>query len=262
MSITAPVPTVAGDFARNSPDRRTKSQKISDALRGKPLSPEHRAKLSAAKKGKPLSEKHRAAISRANRGRKLSPEHREKAAAICRKNAANPEFRRRLTEAKRGKPRPPEVRAKLSAALKDRPITWPRKRPGPPSPEHRAKLSAAMKAWAKDHRDELAERRRHKPSPTSLERLTMAVLDGLDIHYEFQKVMGGYCIDFLLAPGLALECDGTYWHSLPGAAERDHLRDAWLKEQGIVVVRVDEQVIKRDPVGAIENALNSASEVK
>lgn len=63
------------------PLTKARRQKISEALRGKsrrPLSPEHRAKLSAANKGRVWSPASLAALSQSLRGRRLSPEHRSR----------------------------------------------------------------------------------------------------------------------------------------------------------------------------------------
>lgn len=59
------------------PEASKKPRKPSK-LRGRKLSPEHRAKISAALKSKPLSDEHKAKISRGQRGKKLSDEHRRK----------------------------------------------------------------------------------------------------------------------------------------------------------------------------------------
>ena len=56
-------------------------KKISEAKKGRPLSPEHREKISEVRKGKKLSPEHREKLSKAMKGIKrkpLSPKHRRK----------------------------------------------------------------------------------------------------------------------------------------------------------------------------------------
>jgi very-short-patch-repair endonuclease len=71
------------------------------------------------------------------------------------------------------------------------------------------------------------------------------MLDALDVAYVQQQIIGKYAVDFLIADTpLVLECDGAYWHSKPGAAEKDARKDAFLREQGYAVLRLPEALIK------------------
>lgn len=51
---------------------------------------------------------------------------------------------------------------------------------------------------------------------------------------------------------LAVEFDGDYWHSRPGAAERDARKDADIAASGYQVVRVPERVFRKDPYDAVD----------
>jgi hypothetical protein len=79
-------------------------------LKGKPLSPEHRAKISAALKRKPPSAETRAKMSVAKSGENhpLFGKHH------------TPETRARMSASKRGKLKSPDTRAKMSAAANER----------------------------------------------------------------------------------------------------------------------------------------------
>lgn len=85
-----------------SPEPTEESRrKISEALRGRPLSAEHRAKLSAAKKGRAPS----------NKGKKTGkpspakqPEARAKMSAALQGRKFTPEWLKKMSDAKKGKP--------------------------------------------------------------------------------------------------------------------------------------------------------------
>lgn len=77
--------------------------------------------------------------------------------------------------------------------------------------------------------------------PTSIERLAMTVLDALGIEYISNQRIDRYVVDILIpSQMLVIECDGSYWHSLPGAPEKDARRDARLRELGYRVERIGE----------------------
>ena len=53
-----------------------------------------------------------------------------------------------------------------------------------------------------------------------------------------------------------IEFDGTYWHSIEGAAERDRKRDQYFTFRGILVLRIKEEDWYSDPQQVIENCLS------
>jgi very-short-patch-repair endonuclease len=75
--------------------------------------------------------------------------------------------------------------------------------------------------------------------PNQAEAAIQRHLDGLGIPYEFHRVIGPYCVDFYL-PGYhgVLECDGGFWHQMPGRPERDRKRDGWMQKHGYQVARL------------------------
>jgi hypothetical protein len=93
-------------------------------LRGRRLTPEHRAAISAGGTGRQVSAETRAKISSAQKGkprpellgRKLSDAGLER----LRNRIFTDEHRRRISEAKRGKPKTPEHRAALSVAMRNK----------------------------------------------------------------------------------------------------------------------------------------------
>lgn len=118
-------------------------RKHSEALKGKPLSAEHRQKIietkrrigypealrrkmSEAQKGKVLSEEHKRKISEAHQGQPLSEETKRKIGMASRGNQYalgmhhSEESKRKMSEAGRGKPKSEEHRRKMSEAQKQR----------------------------------------------------------------------------------------------------------------------------------------------
>ena len=92
---------------------------------------------------------------------------------------------------------------------------------------------------------------------TSLERTIRIALDALSINYQQEYPINAYCIDFFLPDiAVALECDGTFWHEIPGVGDKDRRRDAELKKQGITTIRIrDSELIKHDPASIVLNKL-------
>lgn len=80
---------------------------------------------------------------------------------------------------------------------------------------------------------------------TSIERTVREYLEAQQIAYVQSEQIGRYEVDFLLPQyAVAVECDGTYWHSTQKVKDRDARKDAFLASEGIVVVRIPEQAIK------------------
>lgn len=90
---------------------------------------------------------------------------------------------------------------------------------------------------------------------TSIERKMSELLDVLKIKYSKQFPIGNFICDFYLPKlNIVIEADGDYYHSLPGAKERDARKDEYLKSLGYKVMRFGESVIKKDIVG-VKNEL-------
>lgn len=73
--------------------------------------------------------------------------------------------------------------------------------------------------------------------------------------------MRGFAVDFLIPSlRLVIECDGSYWHTLPGMAERDHRKNGALSEAGYRILRLAESDIKSAAfVSILDRALTVAS---
>lgn len=110
---------------------------------------------------------------------------------------------------------------------------------------------AGKRAWAR-----LTELQRHarimpmqgeagRAHPTSLERSVESLLRVLSVMSISQYRVGRYLVDFYLPEyKLVIECDGEYWHSRPGAVQRDKARDRYIRGLGYRVLRLPERAIK------------------
>lgn len=134
------------------------------------------------------------------------------------------------------------------------------------TPEIRVKCSRSAKAWwqrltKEQHADKVRrmfEGRVHymQSRQTNIERAVGSVLSDLRINAIPQYPVDRCLLDFYLPDlGAAIECDGDYWHSLPGARRRDQKRDNWLQSHGFIVVRIEEREINKDCNQAVLNAL-------
>ncbi len=133
----------AGSLLGSKRTKETK-QKISDKLRGHPVSDEVRALLVAA--GRNMSEETKKRMSESHKGKVVPEEVRAKISETLKKR--DPEINARIGEANRGKSFSPERRANISAALKGRKLSTEhvesiRRAATNPSLETRARMSAA-----------------------------------------------------------------------------------------------------------------------
>jgi very-short-patch-repair endonuclease len=74
----------------------------------------------------------------------------------------------------------------------------------------------------------------------------LKIFPNVQRNYPFEK----FSVDFAI-PDLKIfiECDGTYWHSLPGAIIRDATKDRLAAEQGWLMLRLPEKEINEDLAG-------------
>ena len=91
---------------------------------------------------------------------------------------------------------------------------------------------------------------------TSLEKKAKEILNKIGIEYIPQyPTRTGFVIDFAVIEKdrkIAIELDGTKWHSSKKAQQRDRFKDYQLKREGWKVVR-----IKEDEINKMEELLAS-----
>lgn len=68
--------------------------------------------------------------------------------------------------------------------------------------------------------------------------------------------IGKYRADFLLPQhNVVIECDGDYWHNVPGIGERDKRKNDLLHEFGYTIVRLKENLIRKASSSELSNAI-------
>jgi group I intron endonuclease len=138
------------DAMKGKPLSAATRAKISEALKGKPIRAETRAKISTSNKGKQRSAAARAKISAYRTGRKHSAETRAKISAANRRRQISDETRAKLSAIHKGKLVSEATRAKISDAKKGKPMSEEdrAKRIGKKhNAEARAKISYARKKY-------------------------------------------------------------------------------------------------------------------
>jgi very-short-patch-repair endonuclease len=142
------------------------------------------------------------------------------------------ERRKKIGDATRGRKHTLETRQKISAALKGRP-----------------ELLIPM-AKGRAHASKFGSK---------LETIIAGCLRKLNVHYQRHKAIGHFNADFYLREhAVDLECNGNYWHSLPGRKKAEKRKRRFLKLQGIQMIVITETAIKKDPMKATKAALRKA----
>lgn len=80
------------------------------------------------------------------------------------------------------------------------------------------------------------------------ERLVKEELELRSIPFVQSKYIkaGRVVVDFFIEPNIVIECDGDYWHNLPGSKEKDADRTYCMKMAGYEVYRFWEHEIKNN----------------
>ena len=185
------------------------------------------------------------------------------------------ETKRKMSLASKGKPKSAEHRMRMSVASKGKPK--PHMQGRPQSVEHTAAILAAHKrngvkppSW-KGRKHSTATRQRMsksaslriargcRPHKTDIERGMERFLDQSKISYVYQHLIDGHCVDFFLPDfQMVVECDGDYWHSLPGREESDILRTERMKQLGYIVVRVSGSTIEKGDFSDVSSRIFGA----
>lgn len=247
----------------------------------KPLTSEHKKKISLAAKRRWENPLFRAKISALAKERMKDPSARKKQSDAIKKLFLDQGHKEKHALAMRKLAQTPEWLAKHKAGMRKRSA----------NPDWQKNHLLAMRAmvqnptWRKNHRDGCHKRsqkdtwkQNHKQGlqrwantpkgraqilvankasrqvrTSQAERIVHALLDRLDIKYITGHRIGKYVADiFVPDKNLVVECDGLYWHTLPGRAEKDVRRDAYMRALGYSILRLPEQDIKK---GQVESRL-------
>ncbi len=152
----------------------------------------------------------------------------------------------RTLTGRRGAKRTEETRKKMSEKAKGNQYALGCKR----SSEWKKRCSEWMKGnlgW----RSALGKRKNTKP-----ELLIEEELKKRNINYKKQVPISGFCVDFYLEEyRIIIECDGDYWHNLPGAQENDARKTASWEFQGFKVFRFWEHEINKSAKECIDKII-------
>lgn len=96
------------------------------------------------------------------------------------------------------------------------------------------------------------------PRVSEVESRFGRALEECNLKPEAQVKLGGWVVDFILEDyRIAVEFDGTYWHSLPKVAARDKRKTATLKGLGYRVIRIPEKMFVEYPLAAVHMVLDA-----
>lgn len=152
------------------------------------------------------------------------PEYRSKLSRAVKECWDDDSFRKRCSESSRRKWMDPSYREKTSEAIRS---VWRR-------PSYRSlKTSQSRDMWRDEAFRAAAARSRASQSgkESSIEAATRSILDSMGIEYVPQFPLGPYVFDFFLPESRSyVECQGEYWHSLPGREARDRAKATYLEK--------------------------------
>lgn len=246
---------------KNSPHKGAFAKATSERLQGHVVDEETRHKISEALTGRPLSEEHKLAIRQGMDKIIDTPEYRARVSEGVKRAYENPEFRRRNKEML------DSVREKAYQSHK--PLTEEQRerkrqaslavyqRPGVRAAHHEAIVRmwsdpAFIDAWIQGMASSTK-----KWQGTDIELMVASLLQVLEVDYVPQRRIGRYSVDFYIPDkNLIVECDGDYWHSLPGMPEKDARKDAFLTGKGYKIVRLLGSQIYKKQFDTLYHALS------
>lgn len=81
---------------------------------------------------------------------------------------------------------------------------------------------------------------------TTIEKKVRQTLGKSGLKFKQEFKIDIYRADFLiLDKKVIIECDGDYWHKIPGATNRDLRKDKYLHNKGFIVLRIAESTIRK-----------------
>lgn len=93
---------------------------------------------------------------------------------------------------------------------------------------------------------------------TSIEKKIRLTLTKSGVSFSQEVKIGIYRADFLIQEkNTVIECDGDYWHKIPGAIEKDQRKDKYLSHLGYKVIRIAESHIRQLSSGQLIKEISS-----
>lgn len=151
-------------------------------------------------------------------------EYRSRLSELIRQKWEEDEFRKRASAASKARWQNDAYADKMRAALV---LRWK-------DPKYRnAKTDQSKRLWGDESFRERMGKIRASQSgkKSSIEAIAESILTQLGIEFVFQHSIGPYVFDFFLTGKNAyIECQGEYWHSLPGRQGRDAAKLSYLEK--------------------------------
>jgi very-short-patch-repair endonuclease len=97
----------------------------------------------------------------------------------------------------------------------------------------------------------ITKNRLSKKSGTSLENTIEAWFADKGIQFEKQVPLLGITLADFVVGTTVIQCDGVYWHTLVGRADKDREQDSRLNAAGYTVVRISDSELKDDTLDRI-----------
>jgi len=222
-------------------------KKISLGNKGKKRTPEQCLAMSVVRKGRKLSEEHKMKCSMALKGHLTSDETRRKISECRKGHVVSEETRYKISIGNTGKIRSEETHKKLCIARK-----------GHTQQPH----SEETKQKIRQRRVEYLSSNVNQKFDTYIEKQIENGLILGNINYRKQiGLLTRTVCDFFIEPNIAIYCDGTYWHNLPGRREKDEEINDKLREQGYIVIRLKGTEIRNNFSKCMSTILERISNV-
>ena len=240
--------------------------------KGSPHSEDTKRRLSEANKGKILSRETKEKISKSVLERCKDPKFIEKLSKIRKGKSLSLETRKKISEAQKGisyenrygKKKANEKKKlisqqqkeiwknsdhilKMSTKLKGKPA-WNKGKTGIYTEETKRNISINVKKFWMNNPDKHPNRIMEKRGfISSIEKKVKSILEEFHISFEPQWPILNYFVDFaVIDQKIIFECDGNYWHNLPGVPEYDEKRQKEIESLGWKFIRFSETEINKN----------------
>lgn len=125
-----------------------------------------------------------------------------------------------------------------------------------------AKKYRAGRKYCSKRCSNITKNRNSKQRDTDIEQAVKGCLESRNIPFQVQVPLHGIAlVDFVVEPKTVVQCDGVFWHTRPGVAERDAVQDKALKALGYEVIRVTSDELKNQSSDAVYQILVTKSAI-
>jgi len=195
---------------------------------------------------------------------------------------SDPEYREHMSEVHKGHVHSENQKRKIGDSIKNS-IAYKEANEGRveklrriwEDPDYREKLSKAqLKNWEKagpERRKQASQTIKNTIASIGIENWMSRIMipSSLELKIQEQAKKCGFAFydNHMIGPYFAdlyfpnyktvVECDGKYWHNLPGAWMKDGRRDFWFRKNGYKVIRLKEDEINECPELAFNRAINA-----